>query len=71
MESLNGERTLDPKMAIQEAIKNLDEIVTGGGKRLLMEVTCASPVASLSSFESKMKLVEPDKQHPLVDLSIK
>lgn len=72
MESLNGERTLDPKMAVQEVIKNLDRIITGGGKELLLEVADAhGPVASLSQFDATLKIVEHDMQHPLVDLSIK
>lgn len=71
-ESLNGERTLDPKMATQEVIQNLEEIVTGGGKRMLLEVaTKTGPIANLNLFDATLKLVEPDRQHPLVDLSIK
>lgn len=39
-ESLNGERALDPKMAIKEVLVNLKEIVTGGGQNILLEVNC-------------------------------
>ena len=39
-ESLNGERALDPKMAIREVLTNLEEIVCGGGQRQLMELQC-------------------------------
>lgn len=59
-------------MAIKEVIDNLNEIVTGGGKNLLLEVQCnTGPVSSLSEYDGKLKLVEPDRQYPLEDLCIK
>ena len=71
-ESLNGERTLDPKMAIKEVITNLKEILVGGGQKVLMEVQCKTgPISNLNSFDGVMKIVEPSKQLPLIDLSIK
>ena len=72
MESLNGERALDPKMAIKEVIENLKPIVTGGGKDLLLEIQCKTgPISNLSEFDGKLKIVEPHRQYPLEDLSIK
>jgi phospholipid-translocating ATPase len=71
-ESLNGERALDPKMAIREVLTNLPEIICGGGQRQLMEVQCREgPVSNLNSFDGQVKLVDVARQHPLIDLSIK
>ena len=72
MESLNGERTLDPKMAIREVLTNLKEVLTGGGKRMLIEVQCKNgPVMDLNKFEGDLKIIEADAQYPLIQLDIK
>ena len=59
-------------MAIREVIDNLQEIINGGGKNILLEVNCKTgPKPELHAFDAALKVVFPDRQLPLIDLDLK
>jgi len=49
----------------------LFEVITGGGKNVVLEANCKEPIMDLFNFQAQLKLVYPEHQMPLVDLDLK